>query len=506
MPSAANLARRIVSCLDDRDGKLFRLGMVIALAVYTGAYLSHPTLPGNNPRYPEGWWGFWDQSRYLISASALAHGDFSVDSHRYPLGYALLAAPFTLFMRNHAFYFVNAVCLSASAYFFGKISEIFGVSKLVSLLLFVLGFASSAAMLDTLVVPWNTIPTMTYIYAALYISIREREPGRGGMALVGMCFALTVTTRPGDGFILIPIASYLAYRYARRKDILPALGEIIAGAATALVIIGLYACLYYRIYGLSLMPYMERQSQFLGYDYRYYFEKLYAMMKDPVPIYGTGRGFIQELPWIIVAIPSVIFGCSRLGTRWIAVIGVTATTVAVYTFYVDYTPINMWLYGVVHYYSLTPPILALAALQTVLICARRRRLLLPAVAIIALYALIDLRTTSVDEATVTVDDERTLTIKRVDRPEARVVTIAPFSAPNEALDFSAAAVIGGETLVHYKNFRIFNMGGTARLVSSVPMRGRDLVIRFSAPHGYSPSAPPTARVVTNHLGIWGGIR
>lgn len=83
------------------------VGMLITL-LYFMAYFSSPFVPGKNL---QSWWTWSDQSRYLASAYALAHGLFRSDLHWYPLGYSLLGAPFIQMSAAHPFMLPDLGCL-----------------------------------------------------------------------------------------------------------------------------------------------------------------------------------------------------------------------------------------------------------------------------------------------------------------------------------------------------------------------------------------------------------
>ncbi|MBW1881489.1 MAG: hypothetical protein JRJ84_24290, partial [Deltaproteobacteria bacterium] len=80
------------------------LGILVVLLTYTVLYLGYPNTPGNNPRSPLGWWGWFDQKTLRIAAEAIAQGAYNAESHRYPIGYPLLGAPFAEWMPNHLFF------------------------------------------------------------------------------------------------------------------------------------------------------------------------------------------------------------------------------------------------------------------------------------------------------------------------------------------------------------------------------------------------------------------
>ena len=90
------------------------LGCAVLAVYYVLGSIHASERPGASAIHPEGWWRWSDQGLYLKSIHALAHLDFNRDRHWYPLGYALLGAPFERLMPMYPLLFVNLACLFAS--------------------------------------------------------------------------------------------------------------------------------------------------------------------------------------------------------------------------------------------------------------------------------------------------------------------------------------------------------------------------------------------------------
>ena len=111
--------RKINMNFSDRQNYCVRryilaIGMTLLTVIYFLGYLHNPARPSPSAPFPEGWWGWFDQSKYLQSAQALAHLDLSPSSHWYPLGYAILGAPF-VWMGNHVYLIPALLCLLITA-------------------------------------------------------------------------------------------------------------------------------------------------------------------------------------------------------------------------------------------------------------------------------------------------------------------------------------------------------------------------------------------------------
>ena len=92
------------------------LGGVFLAVWYAYFYLSFPETPGNAflaGGHGLGWMGWYDQGKTYDSTLALAARNFHPEAHWYPLGYAILGAPFIMSLHGHAFFFVDLVSLLA---------------------------------------------------------------------------------------------------------------------------------------------------------------------------------------------------------------------------------------------------------------------------------------------------------------------------------------------------------------------------------------------------------
>ncbi|MGN6374015.1 MAG: hypothetical protein ACTHMG_00510 [Sphingomonas sp.] len=79
--------------------------------------------PGRSPE----WAGWFDQSRYIASAQALARLDFSAGQHWYPPAYALLAAPFTALVSTQPFLLPDLALFMLAAAAFARAVRAFAI-------------------------------------------------------------------------------------------------------------------------------------------------------------------------------------------------------------------------------------------------------------------------------------------------------------------------------------------------------------------------------------------
>jgi hypothetical protein len=167
------IRRESVRIPEAGDPGLYLFLSVIFL-IYTFVYLGHGALPGNSAD-PEGWWGWWDQSKYIQSSRAFAIGNLAGSEHWYPPGYALLAAPFHWYFKAHAFFFINALCTLIVSYCFIKICKIFSIGTLAAALIFLVSLFWKIIIFEQFVIPWSTTPTCALYYIVLLLFLNGKQ-------------------------------------------------------------------------------------------------------------------------------------------------------------------------------------------------------------------------------------------------------------------------------------------------------------------------------------------
>lgn len=338
-------------------------------AIYFLSYLSNPAVPGNHGRYPLGWWGWWDQSQYLLSAQSFAHADFGASHHWYPFGYALLGAPFVLISSSHPYLVPDLVCLLLTYAAFLVFAGTVGVGRRWAAMLFLLATCGNEILRAVWAEPWNTSLSCVLIWWLLALTARHlvRLPGTrrsrlAGLFCIGLLVAAIPATRPTDA-LLVAIwgigAGVAAIRLnaIRRTDLQAiACGVIIAGVPEALI--------WLRIYGTHASQYMIN-SRVLGFDFSSLGWKTYLLLVTPRPWFPFGAGIVQRLPWALpglagmLALPWIVRGTSRMLLVVLACM-ITAYSLLFFA-YVDLIPSGLWRYNNIHYFKWALPGLALLA-------------------------------------------------------------------------------------------------------------------------------------------------
>ncbi len=374
---------------------------VVSAGLFLRTYAINPARPGASGRFPLGWWGWWDQSQYLLSARALAHFDFASDQHWYPFGYALLCAPFSVLLPLHGFLLPDLICYLACYLAFLGFARAVTVGPAWAALLFLLGTAGSQAIRDVWAEPWNTTLSSALIWSLLALTARHMTllPSDDGMAgrrrllrllAMGAIAGFVPITRPTDA-LLVAIWAVGAGSCALRDDLLRRrdLLALLAGALLVLVPGGL---LWLRIYGFGPSPYVL-SSRDLGFSVAAIGWKSYLLLISPAPWFTFGAGITQRLPWVLpglagmLAAPWLTRGRAR---QLLLLLSAMIVTYSLLFFsYVDLIPSGLWRYNNIHYFKWMLPGMALFAflLLRELVFGRRRAASLALAAVLVLYVV-----------------------------------------------------------------------------------------------------------------------
>ncbi len=345
-------------------------GAFALVVAYLWGYAGNFETPGNNPRFPLGWWGAWDQSKYIDSALSLAAGELHPGHHWYPLGYALLGAPFaSVLPAGHLYLVADLGCLLASYAGFLVFARHVGVAAPARVLLFLLGTITCPGVLAAWAKPWNTSLSAALIWWLLALTAQLLHPGaarylvrrRLGVAAIGMAAAAIPVTRPTDLLIVgswgvFVVAISLLRRRTMRDDLL----WLAIGAGLVLLP---FARLYLRIYGFHATAYML-QSRTLGFRLDGLGWKAYTLLIDPLPWFPYGSGVLEAMPWLAVAAAGMLMLPMLRGEARAALTLLALTVipyVVLFLSYVDLLPTGLWRYHNIHYFKWTLPGFALFA-------------------------------------------------------------------------------------------------------------------------------------------------
>ena len=249
----------------DRHASLIVLSAIslIVFIIYYLNYMRYDPVPGNNPKYPLGWWGWADQGNYLQGALDFANWQFEAASHFYPPFYTFLGSIFVNITPDHIYYYPNLFLLCGYIILFVLLMQKY-IGVTLSLVALFFGIISSWVIGLQWLIPWTSTPTAFFLISGLILLDRQRIKDTEGSwtqkgrvlnsALFGLCIGMLLPTRPGDFFASSPLAVAYAALLLRKvfagglRDRTPIM-QIAAGALAALVPIGLYAVFNQLVFG-----------------------------------------------------------------------------------------------------------------------------------------------------------------------------------------------------------------------------------------------------------------
>ena len=473
-------------------------GLVLS-SCYVLAYLAAP-LPGNIPEHPEGWWGWWDQGRYIELARAFAAGDLAPERHWYPLGYALLGAPFVKIWPAHPFFVVNIFCFLGLFWSCMGLSKACGFDKrLHPFLPFIAILVTAPAIFNQFVIPWNSTPVVFGVVTILWIVFREKALDLLSMVVLGMLAILVVACRPSDGVLLVPPAVLVLLRVMRENSLRRA--AMLLGCAISVILLGLglYLLLHYRIYGAAPSPYMVHSTR-LGFSSYALAYKIYSVLIDPMPYYAEGRGIVQRIPWLVFSLVGIIRLCWRRTAAGITLASIVAINTVFYIGYADLLPYGLWRYNNIHYFLPAIIILGFVAADGLMAITRDWRTLIGHVVAIFFVTSIVLDARVAATETAAVVDDRTLSLGCEVCRNIKVLTIAPNLQAFSAVYFENNLVRQGAS--EWRNIfdmRTIPVADTIRTIFFSPLRNESLTLTFATPHQYSDEKSARVTYIEHHF-------
>ncbi len=332
-------------------------------AVATFAWIVRYLTLGHIPVLQRPIWADWfDQSRYLISALAFAHGDLSAGAHWYPLGYALIAAPFAWVMPSDPFFVPDLLLFLVTCAGFQRAVATIGIGRAAATLAFVAAAVVQKDVAAAWIHPWTSTLSAALIW--WLIAGTAQTFNRAGQVstsrrayMLGVLAGALPLVRPVDALIsaacLIAAASALALR---RRLTLGSVGAVLAGG---LSICAAYGLLHLAIYGPHPTDYMiaAAQTGFVPADIGW---KAHVLLVDPRPWFPESTSIVETLPWIVpgvaglIALGVVVRGPVR-GVLILLAVAILPSTLLMLT-YADLQPPGLWRFGNIHYFKWMMPL------------------------------------------------------------------------------------------------------------------------------------------------------
>ena len=343
---------------------------IFAIFAYFIGYLSYAATPGNIEAYFMGWFGWYDQSMYLKSAEALAHGKLSAETYVYPLGYPLLAVPFLKWLPRHPFlipdlFFAVGIVLA----FYASCRKLVTRIESAGLTLFLIilsAFTATKAIpggliwSDSLIVPWNLIPVFFAAYLAIWLLIFNAASFRR-LWVVSFAIALAIFCRPPDALFLGVL--YLAGLWDLKSLKEKIKGAVILALPCSLVIATVLITKW-KVFHSVLSPYdiVNAGIGFSIYDLPF---KFYLVFLDGSPIYGYKElMLLPQMPWLLLVLPGILLLARYTNAKSWFLMGSIATCLIFYISFNAQAPSNTFNYHGYRYFMWVFPYLGLCAYLT----------------------------------------------------------------------------------------------------------------------------------------------
>lgn len=346
--------KRINAALSRPAAGWWLLGIVVL--GYALAYRLHSLFPGyGTAALTSGWWSWSDQQRYLAEAAAIATGRLDAQSYQYPIGYPALGAVFWHWMPAHPFFWPNLALIVGSAAAWWRLARRW-LEPLECLVVAALLVGTHRWLLaDTMVVPWNTLPTQLALLTGIWL-VLDSVRWWSVWALSGLAAAAYVT-RPIDAVPFLPLLLFATLRRPRARD---RWWHGAVGATTLAVAIAAIGLLNHGIFGSWRTPYETSATSTVGFFSYPFSYKLFWLLIDGRPLFHeTDPALLFRYPWLFLAIPAACQWLVREGVA--AAAGLTALLASwfVYLNYNDFLPSDVYRFTLIHYLAWTFPLLFL---------------------------------------------------------------------------------------------------------------------------------------------------
>ncbi len=328
----------------------------VCAAAWLIRYCSLYGLPWRSPPF---WAGWYDQSHYLVSTLALAHGDLSASAHWYPLGYSLLATPFAWFVPSDPFFLPDLFLFVATGIAFQRVVHGFGIGAATAMLIFLAACLIQAPIAKAWLQPWNTNVSAALLWwlsaltIALFAPPRRSRPAATTteLVLIGVLAGALPLVRPIDISLSLICLGFALYAVRRRQPLVRASGLMLTGALIPIVP---YVLLHLAIYGPHATQYMADAARngFVPGDIGW---KSYVLLVTPRPWFPGTRSILETMPWLLFgAAGAVALLATAFRERRVAAILLTILIFASalpFIAYVDLQPPGLWKFKNFHYFK-----------------------------------------------------------------------------------------------------------------------------------------------------------
>lgn len=467
---------------------------------YVVAYFQYGGTPGNSPSNALGWWGWYDQGRYLDAVNAFSVADLSPERHTYPPLYPLIGAIFVKWSSGHPYFFVNLACLLWAAYVFLRLCDRFFIRS-VSVFLVFFSFIISPYTLLNYVIPWTSTMGVALISCGVLGLVWADEAhrsgrvtfGQGRLFFVSVALGLLVPLRPADALVGAIILLGVLYSVWQINS-----PERYFSTAIKLLIIAFLGWVIGPILfvAFNLMSFGAAEGSYFkmatsnGLFIQDIPEKFYSLWIDSYPLYlEPGLTLLSKYPWFVFSLSglciAIVYGNVILRTLVAAIV----VHFIVYMSYADLVPSGLFRYLNIHYFKWLMPFMAFFAWYGLRCMFGRSRAskkivaarcIVSATIILILLFRMDVREMDVTDFETREVDERVMIIFNSDEAMSidGIDMAGLWGGFNEVYFGAHAVVVDGNRLSFPKDFRLISSPTGVRLLFTRPVN--PLVIEFTA--------------------------
>ena len=483
--------------------------LALAAAVYMAGYAGHEAMPGNNPVYPLGWWGWYDQGEYLKSANAIRHFDWNTANHFYPPFYPLLGALFVDLLSMHAFLPINLLCYLLFIYFFVDFASkyITWIGAVCALLLAfygreVGGWFPDIALLNLWLEPWTTTPVATIISYLIWsfdkTFSQQQYPGFGKLAIWGCVGGMVAATRPLEAIVLLPfylaVLVHLFFREGDAGRVIKSRSRLVSSGV--LILSGTFWVLLFLLFNFLVHGTLEGRyfavaSQGNGFHLGDVVEKYVSIFIGAGDLYGApDEAIYKRMLWMALSVPALIYVALKGNQVFRLVAFTMLMQIILYLPYSDLLPTGIWIYHNIHYFKWLFPYAALfifwmikSGVQKEM--SERKRDWAFVLSVIVSLPMLFVHIELVEDRDVQVATSENIGVPQVELTVNRPVEMELVSLPQLSGDY-AKVYFGGEnqiaadgkSLKFIRDYRFFwRKSGGVQLLFIRPIVARSLSIR-----------------------------
>jgi hypothetical protein len=337
-----------------------------AAAFFAYRYTVEPSRPG--VAFPQGWFGYFDQSQYLLMAHDLSEFALPANHFLYGIGYPLVAVPFLwlgleydpwLIFNGFAFVFAAVATYVVAGRLFGRLAA--GIAGF--------GLVFATPLVAYCLTPWNSTVSLVALAGILLLGTSP-SPARWHPYAIGALVAWAFAARYVDVLWLGAIGAVAAlHSRSRPADWRPL---VAAGASAAVLAVPIFIAHWVAFDSPFTTPYSlhagaentTTDEQLGAYDLGKAPRSAFGMFVSPYLLGGKAPGspLLADMFWTLAAIPGAVIAL-RSGRYRVLLTVVIVAWIAASVFYLSFraTGAGAIQYGTLHYFKMWWPVATILA-------------------------------------------------------------------------------------------------------------------------------------------------